>query len=221
VTDGRWFIVDFDSTLVRVEALDVLAAMLVRGNPARAADATAVAEITERAMAGELDFTEALEARLAILRPRREDVAALVELLREELTPSALEQRAFLGTPAVYVMSGGFREWVEPVVAGLGVPAERVLANTLVFETAGEATGFDRANPLSRSGGKAAAVRALALRGEVIVVGDGWTDYEVRAAGAADRFYAFVENVERPRVVERADRVAASFTDLLAQEGLL
>jgi D-3-phosphoglycerate dehydrogenase len=90
-----------------------------------------------------------------------------------------------------------------------------------VYDAAGEAVGFDRGNPLSRSGGKAEAVHGLGLQGEIIAVGDGWTDYEMRAAGAADRFYAFTENVERPSVVERADRVARSFDDLRRQEGLL
>jgi D-3-phosphoglycerate dehydrogenase len=61
----------------------------------------------------------------------------------------------------------------------------------------------------------------LGLRGEIVAVGDGWTDYEIRAAGAADRFYAFVENVERAKVVAHADRIARSFGDLLRQEGLL
>ena len=216
---AKHFVIDFDSTLVRVEALDLLARMLAEADPARAGEIATVAEITDRAMAGELDFTEALEQRLALLRPRREDLAALAGRLREEITPSARQHRSFLGSAGVYVLSGGFAEWVEPVAAGLGVRPGRVLANRFVFED-GIATGFDRTNPLSRSGGKAEAVRGLGLPGDVIVVGDGWTDYEVRAAGACDRFYAFVENVERPRVVEHADAVARSFGDLLRQEGL-
>ena len=145
----------------------------------------------------------------------------MAEALKREITPSAATAAAFLGSNDVWVLSGGFREWVTPVVAELGVPATRVLANSFAFAEDGGVSGFDRSNPLSRSGGKAEAVRALGLDGEVIVVGDGWTDYEVRAAGAAQRFYAFVENVERPRVVEHADAVARSFDDLLRQEGLL
>ena len=218
---AKHFIIDFDSTLVRVEALDLLAQMLTVQRPERAAELEAISDITDRAMAGELDFTAALEQRLALLRPHRAELGRLTQALAAEITPSAREHRAFLAGNTVHVLSGGFQEWVAPVVAELGVPAHRVLANTFVVDAEGCATGFDRANPLSHSGGKANAVRALGLSGEVIVVGDGWTDYEVRAAGAADRFYAFVENVERPRVVRHADRIARSFGDLLRQEGLL
>ena len=53
----------------------------------------------------------------------------------------------------------------------------------------------------------------------VVVVGDGWTDYEIRAAGAADRFYAFVETAARPKVTAAADAVAASFDEVLHAEG--
>ena len=217
----RHFIIDFDSTLIRVEALDVLAAHLLERDPGRADELAGVAAITDRAMAGELDFTQALEQRLALLRPRREDVAATARRLEGELSASVRAHADFFASADVFVMSGGFREWVEPVAGGLGVPPGRVIANTFVYDAGGEATDFDRTNPLSRSGGKAEAVRGLALEGEVIAVGDGWTDYEMRAAGAADRFYAFTENVERPRVVAHADRVARSFDDLLRQEGLL
>ena len=211
----KHFIVDFDSTLVRVEALDVLAEVI------GTVDVAAVQQLTDQAMAGELDFTEALERRLALLRPTPAQVAEAGERLRDRITPSAREHAGFLASPAVHVLSGGFAEMIAPVAADLGVPPERVLANRFEAGADGALTGFDRANPLSRSGGKAAAVRALGLEGEVIVVGDGWTDYEIRAAGAADRFYAFVENVERPKVTARADRVARSFGDLLRQEGLL
>jgi D-3-phosphoglycerate dehydrogenase len=206
---------------VRVEGLEVLAEIALAGEPDAAARRAAIAALTEQAMAGDLDFGTALARRLALLRPRREHVAAATEQLCGEITPSALEHHAFFASPEVYVVSGGFAEMIAPVMARLGLPAERVLANRFEFDDAGLCAGFDGANPLARSGGKAEVVRGLGLRGEIVAVGDGWTDYEIRAAGAADRFYAFVENVERAKVVAHADRIARSFGDLLRQEGLL
>ena len=209
---ARHFIIDFDSTLVTVEGLDVLAEVV------GGVDVAAVAAITDRAMAGELDFTAALEARLQLIAARPEHLAPTIARLQAAITPSAAAHAGFLSQ--AWVLSGGFAELITPVVARLGIAADQVLANAFVPGKDGALTGFDRARPLSRSGGKAEAVRSLRLEGEVIVVGDGWTDYEIRAAGAADRFYAFVENVERPRVVAHADRVARSFDDLLRQEGM-
>ena len=56
------------------------------------------------------------------------------------------------------------------------------------------------------------------------MVGDGWTDFEVLKAGAADRFYAYAETVKRPRIVEaikdRDDaRLVVSFDEVLHEEG--
>ncbi len=84
----------------------------------------------------------------------------------------------------------------------------------------GRLSGADPALPLSRDGGKVVVARELGGGGELVMVGDGWTDYEVYAAGAAARFYAFTEVLARPRVLEHAPRVAASFDDLLRQESL-
>ena len=214
------FVVDFDSTIVRVEGLEVLSQIVLAGDPDRDETLATIAALTDRAMSGEMAFEDSLRARLALLRPDRAQVAAAAERLRGELTPSARRCAAFFASPDVYVLSGGFREMIAPTAADLGVPDDRILANSFVFGADGRAEGCDTANPLSRSGGKAEAVRRLGRTDEVVAVGDGWTDYEIRAGGAAQRFYAFVENVERPRVVAHADRVARSFEDLLAQEGL-
>jgi D-3-phosphoglycerate dehydrogenase len=58
-------------------------------------------------------------------------------------------------------------------------------------------------------------MRSLQLDGDVYVIGDGYTDYEIRESGLANRFYAFTENVLRPSVVEKADYVSPSLDDFL------
>jgi D-3-phosphoglycerate dehydrogenase len=54
----------------------------------------------------------------------------------------------------------------------------------------------------------------LNLPHPIIVVGDGYTDYEIRATGEADQFWAFTEHIERPEVVVGADRTLSSFAEL-------
>ena len=194
---------------------------MLAGRPDREETLATIAALTDRAMSGEMAFEDSLTARLALLRPARAQVAEAGERLRAELTPSAARHPDFFASPDVFVLSGGFREMIAPAAGDLGVPDARILANSFVYGPDDCVAGYDAENPLSRSGGKAEAVRRLGRSDEVVAVGDGWTDYEIRAAGVADRFYAFVENVERPRVVAHADRIARSFDDLLAQEGLL
>ncbi|MDE2196706.1 MAG: phosphoglycerate dehydrogenase [Gammaproteobacteria bacterium] len=208
-----YFILDFDSTLVRVETLEVMAGFLP--------DSTAVKErirmLTDAAMDGKLDFRTALAERLKILHVHRELLPQLIARLKNEISPSFVRNRAFLSAHAerIHVVTSGFRELVVPVAESLGLRASHVHANSLTFDSQGYVDGCDWRNPLSEDGGKPKVVASLKLPGEVVAVGDGWSDYEIYRAGAARRFYAFTENVRRERVVQIAERVAPSFDEVL------
>ena len=88
---GRLLVLDVDSTLIQHEVIELLAA--------RAGSLTRVAEITDRAMRGELDFAESLKERVATLEGLPESVFADVaaEVL---LTPGAAELVAAAQTAA-------------------------------------------------------------------------------------------------------------------------
>src|SRR6185312_15605208 len=131
--------------------------------------------------------------------------------------------RVFLAAHAadIYVVSSGFREVILSVAKSLGLRPENVFANTLRFDPDGYIDGCDWQNPLAADGGKVKVVRDLKLDGEVVAVGDGWSDYEIFAAGAARRFYVFTENVQRPEVIQsREARPAPSFDEVLYDCGL-
>jgi len=211
------FIVDFDSTFTRVEALDVLGELALAEHPDRETILAEVRTLTDKAMSGEVGFGEALRRRLELLKPRREHLAPLVERLRAQVSASIRRNREFFVRNAerVFLVTGGFHDYVDEIAAEYGLGPGRVLANSLAWNPDGSVAGLDAANPLSRDGGKIDAVRGLGLEGEVVVVGDGWTDYEIRAAGAASRFHAFTGNVARARVVDAADHVSASWDEVL------
>ncbi|MBI5622461.1 MAG: phosphoglycerate dehydrogenase [Elusimicrobia bacterium] len=215
------FIIDFDSTLVRVEALDELAALCLKGRPGADAVLRRFREITEKGMAGELAFDESLRRRLALIRPTRRHLAALTRLLSKSVTRSFARNKAFFKRFGrdVYVVSGGFREYMLPVLTRLGIPEDHVFGNTFVF--AGDAVaGFDEANPLCKDDGKAAVARSLGLEGEVFVIGDGWTDWRMKEAVPGSRFVAFTENVSRPTVLAKADAAAGSLDEFLFSRAL-
>jgi D-3-phosphoglycerate dehydrogenase len=220
--EQTFFVIDFDSTFTKVEALDVLGEISLVGRPDRDDALNQIKTITDRGMAGELSFTESLELRLKLLRAHRDQLPALIEALMGKISDSFLRNRAFLLENAdhIYIVSNGFREFIVPVVASLGIKADHVLANTFVYDEAGNIVDFDRSNPLSANGGKPQVIRGLELAGEVYVIGDGYTDYEIRESGAAARFYAFTENVLRPRVVEKADFTAPSLDEFLYHNNL-
>jgi D-3-phosphoglycerate dehydrogenase len=222
MSDRPVFVLDFDSTFTKVEALDVLGEITLDGDPERERKLAEVRAVTDAAMSGEIGFGEALRRRLEILSVRREHLPVLIERLKGQVSESVARNRSFFEANAdrVYVISGGFREFIEPVTSEYGVRSEHVLANAFLFDDDGRALGADPENPLSRDGGKIVVMKALETEGEVVVVGDGWTDYEIRQAGAADRFYAFTENVSRPKVTEVADWVASSLDEVLHREGV-
>jgi len=207
------FILDFDSTLVRVETLE-LAAELV---PDGAGKRERIKKLTNDAMAGRMDFRSALTERLMLLHVHRDLLPKLIERLKSEITPSFARNRAFLAANAdhIHVVTSAFREVVIPVIETLGLRADHVHANSLTFDNEGYINGMDWSNPLSADGGKAKVVAALDLSGEIAVVGDGWSDYEIFQAGAAQRFYAFTENVRRATVIKVAKNIAPSFDEVL------
>lgn len=216
------FIFDFDSTLVAFETLELLAEIALPVGAEGEAVRAEIARLTDAAMAGEVAFEDALKRRLELLDLRREHVQAAADRAVAALTPSVARNAAFFRDNAerIFILSGGFREVIAPVAERLGVAPDRILANDLIYDAEGRVTGVDWANSVSRAGGKAEAVRALGLAGDVVLVGDGWTDAEVRLAGAVDRFHAFTEVVRRPRVVEAADAEARSLDEVLYAEGM-
>ncbi|SNR39599.1 phosphoglycerate dehydrogenase [Hymenobacter mucosus] len=217
-----YLIIDFDSTFTQVEGLDELADIALTGHPDRDYVVGAIRALTDRGMSGELNFSESLKQRLELLPAHQRHLAILVERLKGKVSESIVRNRAFFEQfpGRVYIVSSGFREFIEPVVAEYGIASDHVLANTFTYDADGHITGFDPENVLSRDGGKIEQLRRLDLNGDVYVLGDGYTDYQIREAGLANRFYAFTENVRRDAVVARADEVLPSFDEFLYQNKL-
>jgi D-3-phosphoglycerate dehydrogenase / 2-oxoglutarate reductase len=216
-TEKKIFVIDFDSTITKVEGLDQLAAIALSKNPNGEEVVTKIKNITDLGMNGELSFSEALNQRIELLRANKSHIAELVEFLKLNISDSFLRNKNFLTEYAdrILVVSSGFKEFIIPIVTQLGLLPDNVYANTFVFNNQGDIIGVDTDNVLSQNGGKIALLKNLALEGHVSVIGDGYTDYEIKKAGLADRFYAFIENVERPKVTAQADFVIKSLDEFL------
>ena len=55
----------------------------------------------------------------------------------------------------------------------------------------------------------------LNLDGKVVVIGDGYTDYEIKKHGYADIFIAYIEHINRIKVSSLADYKSDSFSDII------
>ncbi len=208
-------VLDVDSTLTRIEGIEWLAA---RRGPTVARE---IAEMTGRAMSGAVALEDVYGERLAIVRPSRDDIAALAAAYVHGMMPDVCETIALLRDRGIdlTIVSGGIRQAVEPLAAALGVEGERVHAVPVAFAADGAYAGFDRTSPLTRRWGKPTLVRGLSLARPLLALGDGSTDAELKtctAGGgrAVDAFAAFVGVATRPAVVAVADYIVDRFSDL-------
>ena len=204
----RSVILDADSTLCSLEGIDWLAAQ--RG-PAVAAR---IAEVTERAMNGEIALEAVYGARLEIVEPNAELIRRLGGEYLERLVPGAEEAVRALGAAGVElaIISGGIRQALLPLAAHLGLTAERLRAVDVYLSESGAYAGYDARSPLATDTGKAAIARELAMPRPTLMFGDGHTDLAARPS--VDAFAAFVGVIRREPVVERADYVISSFDQL-------
>ena len=172
----RLIVFDVDSTLIQGEVIEMLAE--------RAGALAAVAEVTEAAMRGELDFAESLHRRVATLAglPAEvlDDVADQIEL-----TPGARTTIRTLRRLGFHcgIVSGGFRQVIEPLAHELMM--DFVAANELEIVD-GKLTGRVIGNIVDRPG-KAKALRDFAQQAGVpmeqtVAVGDGANDIDMLAA---------------------------------------
>ncbi|WP_184087022.1 phosphoserine phosphatase SerB [Sphingomonas xinjiangensis] len=172
-------IADMDSTMITVECIDELADY--------AGIKAEVADVTERAMRGELDFAAALDARVALLKGLEESAIDRCLAERVRLSPGAMTLVRTMRTRGALtvLVSGGFTRFAEPVGEQLGF--ERVIANRL--EIAGGMLTGTVTKPIVDSGTKEAtllaalAERTLAAEA-TMAVGDGANDLAmIRRAG--------------------------------------
>ena len=218
----KYFILDFDSTFTKVEALDKLGEISLRNEPAKEEILQQVKNLTDSAMNGTGSFSESLSKRLQLLKANRRHLQELISILQENVSDSVHRNKAFFEEFAdnVLIVSSGFKEFIVPVVSAYGIKEENVYANTFTFDEQDNIVGFDLDNVLCQDKGKIKLLDQLGLSGDVYVLGDGYTDYEIKEAGLANKFYAFTENVVRDKVVEKAEHVAPTLEEFLYQNKL-
>lgn len=214
---NRTYIFDFDSTFTSVEALDVLAEMTLVNNPKKDKIISEIVKITNLGIDGEITFTESLKRRLSLLQIHQSDLEKLVEVLKTKVSLSFTKNRSFFEdfSNQILIVSCGFKEFIDPVVANFNIPSEQVFANTFVFDEAGFVVGFDANNPLSKPDGKVECVRNLNLKGDIQIIGDGYSDFVIKKHGEAQTFFAYTENVVREMTVKNADFITPSLDEFL------
>lgn len=189
---------DMDSTMITVECIDELADY--------AGIKPEIAAITERAMAGELDFADALRARVALLAGLDENVIG--QCLHERVRPMSgaialVRTMARWGAHTVLV-SGGFTSFTGPVAAQIGlaeVHANRleIIDGRLTGKLLGDIVDAGTKRAVLQAGVQAAALSMA----QALAVGDGANDLPMIAAAVAGQGLG-VGYHPRPKLAEAA-----------------
>ena len=210
-------IIDFDSTFVTVESLDELAHIVLKDNPESAQRLETIRAITRAGMEGSNPFDESLSKRLKLLNINQKDIHAATIVLAKKVTPSFKRNKQFLMENAqnILIISGGFYEMIIPIVSEYGILEDQVFANKFVYKGTSRIAHVDSQNIMAQSGEKVAQANALGLAGEIHVIGDGYTDYQIKSEGPAKKFFAFIENIRRNSVCEVADVVLSNIDDYI------
>lgn len=218
----KYFIIDFDSTFTQVEALDELGEISLKDHPDKDKILKEVVELTNSGMEGKSSFTQNLTKRIDLLKANKIHLKPLIEKLRTKVSPSIIRNKEFFKSFSdnILIVSSGFKEFIVPIVTEYNIKEENIYANTFAYDDNGNIVGFDKSNVLCLDKGKIQQLKNLNLKGDVYVIGDGYTDYEIKEAGLANKFYAFTENIERKAVLEKAEHVAPSMDEFLYQNKL-
>ena len=219
---NTWFIIDFDSTFTQVEAIEELAAISLKNDPDKEDIIEKIKQLTDMAMEGKMPFNNSLKARIALLSAKKYHINMLVNKLRKKVSVSFARNKSFFKTyeGRVLIVSGGFKEFIEPVVKSFNISADCVYANTFTYDKKNNIIGADENNFLAQEQGKVKLIKQLKLKGDVFVIGDGFTDYQIKEAGLCKQFFAFTENIRRKSVIEKADLIAPSLDEILFSQNL-
>ncbi|MFW5655277.1 MAG: phosphoserine phosphatase SerB [Roseicyclus sp.] len=182
----KMLLADMDSTMIAQECIDELAA--------EAGVGAEVAEITARAMNGELDFEAALIARVSLLRGVPQSAIGVVLGRRITLMPGGTTLVATMKAHGAHtvLVSGGFADFSAAIAVRIGFDEHR--ANRLLAEE-GVLTG-DVARPILGRSAKVQALEEISARlgltaQDVLAIGDGANDLGmIGAAGTGIAMHA-------------------------------
>lgn len=210
-------LIDFDSTFVTVESLDILAEIVLQNRKDKDAVVKKIKEITALGMEGKITFPDSLRKRMELFRPTKNDVRKLIAVLQKNITPSVKNNSEFLkkNNQQIYILSSGFRDYMVPVVVPFGISEDHIFGNEFLFGKAGKFVGYDTTHLLAQEKGKVKMIKEKKLKGILYMVGDGHTDWEVKEAEIAKKFFVFTENIYRESVAQKADIIANNFTEVI------
>ena len=204
-------IFDFDSTILKYETIEILADFALKNNKNKDIILKEIKALTMHAMEGKIDFSTALTKRVSMLNITEKNILQSINFLKRHLTKSFKKNFQNFNKENCFIISGGFEEIITPLMIPLGFKKENIFANNFKISSNGYAE-INTNNDLAKNKGK--NLVAKKIKGEKIIIGDGYTDYELKKYKDAKIFILFTENIYRKNLIKYADYIAENFDDV-------
>ena len=216
ILKGKVLFIDFDSTFIKVETLDELAKISLQFDPEKESKINQIMSITNRAMSGEVTFPEALQLRIDLLKLNKNNIEKVKEHIKTLISDSFIKSRELISSLSndIWIISGGFKEVICPIVSEFGINENRVIANNFIYNNQ-NIVGCNHRSILFQNKGKVKAIESLNIESMAVMIGDGFTDLEVLLEGACDMFICYTENITRDNVANQSEFIAKNFDEIL------
>ena len=119
------FIIDYDSTFIKVESLDELSKI---SNKSDTNSHKKISEITRLGMEGKISFSESLNRRIKLINCDIDDINKTIKVLNKQVSDSFKKNISFLknNSESIYIVSSGFHELIDPIVMKYGIKRENI-----------------------------------------------------------------------------------------------
>ena len=204
-------IFDFDSTIIKSETIEVLAGFALKNNKNKTVILNQIKDLTIKAMEGKIDFPAALDKRISLLNITKQNIQDTIQTIQNHVSNSFHSNIKKFNLENCFIISGGFKEIIAPIMIPYGFKEQNIFANSFFFDGHKDAI-LNKENDLFKEKGKCLAAKKI--QGTKIIIGDGYTDYELKKFKNANIFILFTENIYRKNLAQYADYVAKDFKEV-------
>ena len=126
-------IIDFDSTFIKDESLEIISNFSVAHTKNNSKIVDQISSITNDAMNGKINFSDALIKRIGLLNANKSHIDLTIEYINKNITSSIIENKMFFkeNSKNCFIVSGGFNEIIYPIIKPFGMdlilPVESIL----------------------------------------------------------------------------------------------
>jgi D-3-phosphoglycerate dehydrogenase len=199
------FVIDFDSTFVSEESLNMMVDIAIRDHPKRAEINGRLRILADLCMRSEVSFKEYFKMKIDIVKQalKEEHLLKTATVLENRVSPGIVKLllKAKELNKKVIVLSNSFRLILRDIMERYGIGI--YFANKHIADKNGHIVGFDESNPLANDNGKENIIGFMKSKGfiqpdeKIVMIGDGMPDLRVYKLKVVDYFLNFAVNKNR------------------------